>query len=118
MRVGLSCIRGNAEEIAVVEQFESRRLDLRPDQRFIRTMQALSDARARTGLGRVIAHDQFAARLQRIVKGLMHLGAVDTKVGNVVIPIEKRHAIDPASPVAQDPPMAAPPRRYWRLPGS
>src|SRR5258708_5860199 len=33
MRVVVSCIPGNAEKIAVVDQFESRRLDLRPDQR-------------------------------------------------------------------------------------
>ena len=43
-------------------------LDLRRDQRFFRTVQGLDDARARTGLGRVIAHDQFAARLQRIAR--------------------------------------------------
>ncbi len=29
MRVGVSCIPGNVEEITVVNQFESRRLDLR-----------------------------------------------------------------------------------------
>ena len=63
MRVGISSIPGNVEEISVVDQFESRRLDLRRDQRFVRTVQGLDDARARAGLGRVIAHDQFAARL-------------------------------------------------------
>lgn len=47
MRVGVSGIPGNVEEIAVVDQFESRRLDLRRDQRFVRTVQGLDDARAR-----------------------------------------------------------------------
>jgi hypothetical protein len=54
--------------VAVVDQFESRRLDLRRDERFVRTMQSLDDAGARAGLGRVIAHDQFAARLQRLIR--------------------------------------------------
>ena len=68
MRVGVSGIPRNVEEIAVVDQFESRRLDLRSDQRFVRTVQGLDDARAGAGLGRVIAHDQFAARLQCIIE--------------------------------------------------
>jgi hypothetical protein len=92
--VDVSGIAGNTEEIAVVDQFESRRLDLRPDQRFVRTVQGFDDARARAGFGRVIAHDQFAARLQRIIKSLIHLSAIDTKVSNVVIGIEKRHEIE------------------------
>src|SRR3982074_2505454 len=74
MRMGVSCIPGNVEEIAVINQFESGRLDLRPDQRFIRTVQRLSDARARTRLGRVIANDQLAARLQPSQKALCILG--------------------------------------------
>ena len=41
-----------------------------------------------------IANDQFASRLQRIVQSLVHLGAIDTKVSNVVIGIEKRHEIE------------------------
>ena len=36
MRVGVSSISGNVEEIAVVDQFEPRRLDLRGDQRVAR----------------------------------------------------------------------------------
>ena len=60
----VSGIAGNTEEIAVVDQFESGHLDLRPDQRFVRTVQGFDDARARAGFGRVIAHDQFAARLR------------------------------------------------------
>jgi hypothetical protein len=36
MRVGVAGIPGNAQEIAVFDQFESRRLDLRRDQRFVR----------------------------------------------------------------------------------
>ena len=40
----VSGIAGNTEEIAVVDQFESRRLDLRPDQRFVRTVRRDLDA--------------------------------------------------------------------------
>ncbi|MGA7862393.1 MAG: hypothetical protein WCA23_00080, partial [Stellaceae bacterium] len=57
-------------------------------------MQGLDDARARAGFGRVITKDQFAARLQRIVESLVHLDAIDTKVSDVVIGIEKRHEIE------------------------
>jgi hypothetical protein len=57
-------------------------------------MQGLDDARARAGLRRVIAHDQFAARLQRIIESLIHLGAIHTKISNIVIGIEKRHEIE------------------------
>ena len=71
MRVGISGIPGNVEEIAVVDRFESRRLDLRRDQRFVRTVQGLHDTRARTGLGRVIAHDQFAARARSTPRFVM-----------------------------------------------
>ena len=35
MRGGVSGISGDVEEIAVFDQFESRRLDLRPDHRFV-----------------------------------------------------------------------------------
>jgi hypothetical protein len=57
-------------------------------------VEGLDDARARAGLGRVIAHNQFAARLQRIVESFIHLGAIDTKISDVVVGIEKRHEIE------------------------
>src|SRR5215471_13711256 len=38
MRGSVPGILGNVEEIAVVDQLEPRRLDLRPDQRFVRTV--------------------------------------------------------------------------------
>ena len=66
MRVGVAGIPRNVEEIAVLDQFESRRLDLRPDERFVRTVQGLDDACARAGLGRVIAHDQFGLVASRM----------------------------------------------------
>ena len=51
MRVGLAGIFGDAQEIAVVDQFEPRRLDLWREQSFVSTVQRLGSARARARLG-------------------------------------------------------------------
>src|SRR5215467_10920750 len=98
VRGGVSCIRDNVKEITLVDKFESRRLDLRPDQRFVRAVQGLDDARACALLGRVITHDQFTPRLQRLIESLDHLGAIDAEVSDVVIGIEKRHKIEVIDP--------------------
>src|SRR5579863_4458955 len=67
MRWRIASVLRHAEEIAAVSQFEPRGLDFRGDQGFVGTVQGLDDAGAGAGLGGVIAHNEFATRLQRFV---------------------------------------------------
>ena len=73
MRVGVSCIPGNVEEIAVVGQFESRRLDLRECSRAV-MRHALAEMR-----------QQLIERLGRRIEGgnLALLGSVTSAIAAI-----------------------------------
>src|SRR4029077_9122778 len=73
-----------AQEIAFVDQLESRRFDFLPKKRFFDAMQGAGFGDAGTRSTRVVGYDIEASRLERAKDCLVHRRAIHAEVSEIV----------------------------------
>src|SRR5262245_35812024 len=78
-------IFGVAQELALGDEPEARRLDLAAEHAFFDAMERLSDRGAVAGPRRMVGDHQHAAGLERRVEPAVHLGAIDLHISRVVV---------------------------------